>query len=122
MFIGALITGIVAGHSCEGFSVWSVLAALIALPFGCIFGAILLGPFFYVVASKINGSPFREGDLVHVLCGPYRDRVGLVYELWPSRKQLRVQVGDQAKEGVTDVFSYHEICREWKAREATSRG
>jgi len=112
MCIGALVVAVWVGLSCGSFSVWAALAVLLALPLGCILGAVFLWPFFFIVGSKINGSPFHEGDLVHILVGPHRDRVGRIYEMWPSRNQVRVEIGDQAKKDVTDVFSYNEICRE----------
>jgi hypothetical protein len=112
MCVGAMVVAVLVGWSCGAFSIWAAIAVLVALPLGCILGSLFLGPFVFAVGSKINGSPFHEGDLVHILVGPYRDRVGHIYEMWPSRNQVRVEIGEQAEKDVTDVFSYNEICRE----------
>ncbi len=115
MAVGSLIVAVLAAEACEAFSVWAVLAVLAAFSLGCVLGALFLSPLVCAVAARINGSPFREGDLVHILVGPYRDRVGRVYELWPSRNQARVEIDEKAKKDVTDVFAYNEICREFDA-------
>lgn len=77
---------------------------------------LLLWPWVFATGGKINGSPFHEGDLVHVLVGPYRDRVGRIYEMWPSRNQVRVEIDEQAKKDVTDVFGYNEAVCRWTSR------
>jgi hypothetical protein len=112
MCVGALVVTVLVGWSCGAFSIWATIAVLIALPLGGVLGALFLWPFVFAIGSKINGSPFHADDLVHILVGPHRDRVGRICEMWPSRNQVRVQISEQAEKDVADVFSYNEICRE----------
>ena len=46
--------------------------------------------------AKINGAPFRKGDVVQILVGQYRGQVACIYEEWRDRKQVRVDLGEQA--------------------------
>ena len=94
------------------FTGWFVLAIFLALPFGWMLGAFILWPCVGIIAGKLNGAPFHPGDLVRILRGPYRDRVAEVYKLWPERLQVRVRLDEKRKQDVTDVFGYHEVCRE----------
>jgi hypothetical protein len=105
--VGACVW-IVAGC---GISVWSLIASLPAIPLGWIGGALLVWPFLQSIGSRINGAPWSEGDLVHVLIGQHRGHVGRIYELWPSRNQVRVRISEQAEKDVTDVYFYNEVCR-----------
>jgi hypothetical protein len=109
---GALLLAVVVAVASGGFSVWSVVATIVALPLGSILGALFFGPFIFAIASKLNGSPFHEGDVVRILTGPHRDRVTRIYEMWRERNQARVDLGEAAQKDVTDVFGYTEICRE----------
>ena len=64
----------------------------------------------YIIA-RMNGAPFQERDIVQVLAGEYQGHVGSVYEEWKDRKQVRVDLGEQAKKDLKDIFSFNEICR-----------
>ncbi len=110
--VGAIALTAVVVISIGNISIWTVIAVLPALPLGWILGALILWPMVFTIGSRFNGAPFNDGDMVHVLVGPYRDQVGRVYEMWPSRNQLRVDLGEQAEQDVTDVFVYNEVCRE----------
>ena len=77
-------------------------------------GWFIFGPLYFDRGRK-NGAPFTVGDRVHILVGVHRDAVVRVYEVWESRNQVRVELGDQEKKSVTDVFSYYQICREHDA-------
>ncbi len=55
---------------------------------------------------------FAEGDHVSILVGPNKGHTGRVYELWTERGQLRVEIDDQSKKDVTDVYMLNEICKE----------
>ena len=112
MSAGASLLAITVAAASGGFSLWSVMATIVALPLGCILGALLFGPFIFYIGSKLNGSPFREGDVVRILVAPHRDRVTRVYTMWRERNQVRVDLGEVAQKDVTDVFGYNEICRE----------
>ena len=96
------------------FWLWMLFAALVSFPLGWILGGVIAWPFLAVIAGKLNGAPFHESETVRILRGPYRDRVVNIYELWPSRQQVRVWLDEQHKKNVTDVFSYHEVCRDVK--------
>lgn len=111
-FAGGMILAVLVGWYCEVFSVWSVIAVILALLLGGILGALFFWPFTFHIIGKLNGAPFHEGDLVRVLIGPYRDRVVRVYDVWKERNQVRVELGEQERKEVTDVFSFVEICRE----------
>jgi hypothetical protein len=113
--IGATILPIVVAFACGGFSIWAVLAVLCAVPLGCVLGFLFFSPLIGVIACKMNGGPFRLGDVVRVLVGRHRDRVGHIYTMWTERNQARVDLGEEARKDTTDVFGYDEICRETDA-------
>jgi hypothetical protein len=71
----------------------------------------LLGPLYYGQGLD-NGAPYQVGDYIRVLSRRYRGRVVRVYELWAERQQVRVELGEAARERVEDMFSYFEVCRE----------
>jgi hypothetical protein len=88
---------------------------LLAWGVGCVAaiipGLLLLGPLYYIQGLR-NGAPYRVGDHVRVLACRHRGRVVRVYDLWKERNQVRVELGDEERERVTDVFSYFEVCRQ----------
>lgn len=73
-------------------------------------GWFVLGPIYYG-RGQLNGAPYKIGDRVHILVGEHRDRVLTVYEVWESRDQVRVDLGEDAKRATKDVYAYSEICR-----------
>jgi hypothetical protein len=83
-------------------------------------GWLLLGPLYYTQEWR-NGAPYRVGDYVRVLVRRHRGRVVRVYDLWAERHQVRVELGDEERERVTDVFSYVEVCREPNPRSRPNR-
>jgi hypothetical protein len=88
-----------------------VVAALIGLIVASLAGGIFfLRPLYHWRGIK-NGAPYQVGDEVLILAGFHRNRVARVYELWPERQQVRVDLGEKERRDVTDVFSYVEICR-----------
>jgi hypothetical protein len=109
-----------SGTSSETISEWPslllligvvTLAALLGYVLALLLGWLVFGPLYYARGLK-NGAPFHEGDLVRILFGTNRDRVVRVYEVWESRDQVRVVLGEQERKDVTDVFSPYQICRE----------
>lgn len=66
---------------------------------------------FYKLAAKRHGAPFQPGDFVRILRGAHRNKEVRVYDVWPERYQIRVELGEKEKAEVTDVFSYLSI---WK--------
>ena len=95
---------------------WLYLAGIFVLTLPCgflvaiLFGWFVLGP-YYMIRAKINGAPFEVGDRVRILAGPHRDRIATVYEVWESREQVRVELGEAAKVAVTDLFSEIAVCQ-----------
>ena len=66
---------------------------------------------FYKLAAKLHGAPFQPGDWVRILRGQYRNQIVRVYDVWSDRDQVRVDLGEKAKQDVTDVFSLLQIRR-----------
>ncbi len=88
-----------------------------ALPLGAIVGMMTLGPVIYHVCRFLNGGPYQAGDNVYILVGPHRGRVVTIYEVWNTRGQVRVDLGEQAKREVKDVFDDLQVCRvKWTSR------
>ena len=75
--------------------------------------AILRVALFLVI--RANGGPFKTGDTVQILVGPYRHRTSQVYEEWREREQVKVDLGETAKEKVEDIFSHNELVKANKA-------
>ena len=88
--IGAIVEGAILG-TFAGIAIFATLASL---------------------REWLNGAPFHRGDRVQILAGKHKGKVVRVYDEWPERKQVRVDLGDQAKRDVEDVFSEVELCRE----------
>jgi hypothetical protein len=109
---GGLALATVVALFSRGFSLWTVLATLAAVPLGAILGMFFLWPGIHIICRFLNGSPLRTGDTVHILIGPHRDRTGRVYDVWPSRGQVCVDLGEQNGKAVKDFFSINEVCRE----------
>lgn len=85
----------------------SVLAGLIGLILGCIFIWGVLARF----AARIQGWPFKVGDEVVILTGRHKNTVTRIYEIWDERGQVRVDLGEELKISVKDVFCGVEVCR-----------
>lgn len=109
-----------AGASIATVTQWSSILWLVGIVFlasllgwfsALLLGWFIFGPIYYARGQK-NGAPYCKGDLVHILVGPHRDRVVRVYEVWESRDQVRVELGEHERKDTSDVFSLFEICRE----------
>jgi hypothetical protein len=59
----------------------------------------------------INGGPFRKGELVQVIAGPYAGRIAAVYDEWPSINKVRIDLGESEWKERKDVFSHIQLCR-----------
>ncbi|MFN3409053.1 MAG: hypothetical protein ACK45B_08685 [Limisphaerales bacterium] len=59
---------------------------------------------------RINGGPFREGDWVQVIRGRNAGRIVRVYETWPSRNQVRLDMGESAQREKEDFFLTVQVC------------
>lgn len=63
------------------------------------------------IRIRINGGPFREGDWVEVITGSQAGKIGRVYEVWPARNQVRVDLGQSARRERRDIFVTTQIRR-----------
>jgi hypothetical protein len=92
-----------------------VVSILAAPVFGlCIslpLAKLILLPIYYL-RGKLNGAPFRVGDRVRILVGPYRDRVAEVYAVWSERGQVCVEPGEPREAEGSEVFAFTQVCRE----------
>jgi len=73
---------------------------------GVLVSFLVIRVLFYVT-KWMNGFPFHKGDTVQILVGKHKGHVAKVYDEWPERNQVRVDLGE--KETVADVFNYAEI-------------
>lgn len=89
-----------------------IITVLGVLASGALIGVLVIWPIVALIAEKLNGSPFREGDIVRILVRTHRNKVVRVYEVWGPRHELRVELGEKEKEEVKDIFKFNEICRE----------
>lgn len=74
-------------------------------------GWFVIGPLYYEQACR-NGAPFHVGDSVRLLIGPHAGRMVNVCQVWDGRGAVRVELGEQAREQLDDVYSELEVCRE----------
>lgn len=102
---------------------WTILwVGMGAIPIGAAGGivgiillwGIVLGP----VASKVQGWPFGIGEEVVILTGTRKGTIARVYEIWTERGEVRLELGDNAKRAVDDVYCAVEVC---SANKSTGR-
>ena len=72
---------------------------------------IVLVPLYYL-GDRLAGAPFQIGDKFRILIGPHRNRVVEIYEVWNSRRQIRVKLDADSEKKVRDVFLFTQVCRE----------
>ncbi len=111
----ALWTAILAIGLTVGMNIYTktnnlVIAALCAATGGFVYSYI---PLFILMRfiMKLNGAPFHIGDRVQILTGSHRGKIESVYEIWKDHKEVRLDLGQQAKNEVKDVFSFLQIRR-----------
>lgn len=78
---------------------------------GFIFGVVFFWQFLGKVALRIQGWPFHIGDEVEVISGKQAGRTALVYEVWESRSQVRLEMGKLAATSFEDVFCAINVTR-----------
>jgi hypothetical protein len=117
VFISAAMA--IAGHDLFNAGVWKniytgifsvcliLLAGVVGFFVSCIFAFFLIP--LYSLAAKLNGAPFHENDEVQILIGPHKGKIKKIYEIWSERKQVRVNLGEEEKNAVSDVFHFTEI-------------
>ena len=108
---GCLILSALVVSSFTEFSWWTVYGAIVAFPLGAILGMFTFWPAVRIICHFLNGAPYRDGDVVHILAGSHRGRIVRVYEVWTERGELRVDLGEQEKKAVTDVLDNIQVCR-----------
>jgi len=117
-----------------GLAVCIALAIAMQAPnlpqmFGALFAGATLGFFvswilfkiLWSIRAWINGGPFCKGDLVQVIAGAHAGKIARVYEEWPSRHQVRVDLGQREWKEVKDVYSYVQLCRVKEAQPGDSK-
>lgn len=87
------------------FFIWALLGFFV----GLLSGSVLLPPLYRYRAIK-NGGPFKQGDIVQILVGSYRGQIARIYSSWQG-DSVRVELGEQAKEGFNDVFAQTQLLR-----------
>lgn len=100
-----------------GVWIWALVAAVPAGLLGLI-PAFIISPFAFFLATRIQGGPFAVGDEVVILTGKHKNAVATIYEIWEERQQVRVDLGEDLKRAVKDVFCVIEICRTKSADKA----
>jgi hypothetical protein len=90
---------------------WSVIAAVLMAAMGWVFGVTFLWMMFGKIAARIQGWPFHVGDQVYILSGKNRNQIARIYEIWDERGQVRLELGDELKNAVEDVFCAVLVCR-----------
>lgn len=100
---------------CALFVVSLLLAPVFFAFLGIPVAFIVLVPLYYI-GDRLAGAPFRVGDRVRILIGPHRDRIVEIYEVWESRRQIRVILDAESEREVRDVFSFTQVCRESAAQ------
>ena len=91
--------------------IWSILGALFACSAAGVYIYLIFGRVLLFFVILINGGPFHKGDIVQVIHGEHAGKIGRVYEEWPSRGEVKVDLGQEAYDNVKDVFSECQIIR-----------
>jgi hypothetical protein len=91
------------------------LAQMLSLVIAGAIGGFMVSFVFFKILWRIriwiNGGPFHKTDLVQVLAGVHMGKIAAVYEEWPSRDQVRIDLGGPEWKDVKDVFSHVQLCR-----------
>lgn len=90
---------------------WLFLSAIPVAWLGVIFGVVILWQILGRVAARIQGWPLGLGEEVVILTGEHRNTVAKVHEVWHERGQVRVDLGQELRVAVRDVFGAVEVCR-----------
>jgi hypothetical protein len=111
----------------SGFSEWSrlvyftLVAAFLAMLCTGLVCLFILGPIYYEQGLR-NGAPYHPGDSVRILVGRHAGQVATVYQIWPERGQVRVDLGEEARERTSDVFGYVAVMRASPRNDGTNGG
>jgi hypothetical protein len=91
-----------------------IVTTLAVMLLGGIGGALLPYQFLWHTILSLRrrrGEEIVRGCHVRILRGVHQGKVVRVYDIWDSRGQVRVDLGDEAKRAVTDVFMSYELKR-----------
>ena len=83
---------------------WVLLAAIPVAGIGYIIGVVFIWMLLGRIAARIQGWPFVVGEEVMILAGKHKGRIAKIYEVWEPRGQVRLELGEQEKESVNDVY------------------
>jgi hypothetical protein len=100
------------------FVVLTLVAECLGAMLGFFPGGLFLGVFLRWIEYR-NGAPFHEGDEVVILSKRFPGRITRIYQIWPERHEVRVELGAAECRKVTDVFSYTDVYRCRHARVET---
>jgi len=88
----------------------AIVSPILGFFLGALVGSFILPP-LYELRERLNGGPFKAGDLVQILVGPYRGEITTVVSGWQGRS-YRVQLDEQSKRSFQDVFSADQLFKE----------
>lgn len=95
------------------FAAAVVIAPLLGYFLALFVGCIVLPP-VYELRERLNGGPFKPGDTVRILVGPYAGRITQVESSWQGRA-YRVNLGPEERESFKDVLEAANLRRERSA-------
>lgn len=90
---------------------WTIVAAVPLAAMGWVFGMAFIWKILGRLAARLQGWPFQIGDEVCILAGKRIHTITRIYEVWDERGQVRLDLGEEAKNAVDDVFCAVTVCR-----------
>jgi len=90
---------------------WIILAAIPIGAIGYIVGVVFIWMMLGGIAARIQGWPFKKEEEVVILAGKNKGTVARIYEVWECRGQVRLELGEDARKAVTDVYCAVAVTR-----------
>lgn len=90
---------------------WSIVAAVPMAAMGWVFGMAFIWKILGRLAARVQGWPFQVGDEVWILSGVHANVTARIYAVWDERGQVKLDLGEDAKNQVADVFCAVTVCR-----------
>jgi hypothetical protein len=90
---------------------WSIVAAVPMAAMGWVFGMAFIWKILGRLAARAQGWPFQIGDEDRILSGKRINTITRIYEIWDERGQVRLDLGEEAKNAAEDVFWAVAVCR-----------
>lgn len=91
-------------------AVVAIVSAILGFFLGVFAGSVFLPP-VYALRERLNGGPFKTGDLVQILVGPHRGKTTTVVSAWQGRS-YRVHLDDESKKKFQDIFGADQLIKE----------